>query len=211
MGGVWYTAHMKKVSQNMQRFGLLAGIALFVAIAVFGVVYVIWYDLNIGFYAPAHPDFKGYTPQAQLNGSSVKTTKLTRYKEYGLDDWWFDYAIEYASGVTVYERNSGTYPDTVASCSFLSSSHGNYSDECSEHAIRNGGRYMVRTDTYKGKLFSDQVEALIDNTKIYVSIPADQRTIYAQYPGWQAFFDSLTPLDVSNMPYNIETHHQGGA
>lgn len=201
---------MAKERMKKPRFGLLWAVAGIAVLAIAAVVWAFWYDLSIGFDAPAHPDFMGYIPSTKLNGASLTGTKLIRYSEFGLDYWWFDYVLTYDSGVTVYERSADTYPEVVANCKFLSVGQGDYSATCSVHAIKNGGRYMVRADEYKGKVFSADIEALIGNTEVYVSVPADQREEYTAYKDWQAFFDSFEPVDLQTMPFTSKTHHQGG-
>lgn len=191
---------------------MLIVIFILAVIAVAGVICAVWYDLNIGFEAPAHPDFNGYTTTTELNGSSIKSTSLTRYKEYAMDIWGFDYVLNYDSGVTVYERNVGKYPDVVASCkSQVTGKSGEYDYSCDVYSLANGGRYTVVTSTYKNKLAHISVEAVIGTTRFSVNIPENQLQNYANYDGWKAYFDTLQPVDLQKMPFTIKTHHQGGA
>lgn len=208
---VVYTIAMKQTKSDKRVFGVLYAALVVAVMAIMGVVWAVWYDLNIGFGAPAHPDFKGYTSSEQLNNSSLKSSQLIRAKEFALDIWSFDYVLKYDSGLTVYERSAGNYPDVVANCEFRAKGvSGNYYHTCDVFSTKNGGRYAVMTSVYKGELFAITVEALIDNTSFYVDIPEGSMSEFAKYNDWQTYFDSMQPVNLETTQFELKTHHQGG-
>ena len=200
---------MKKLKQK-KLLGLLGIATGVVVISISAVIWAFWYDLNVGFGAPKHPDFKGYTTTAQLNGGSQDSAELIRYKQYGLDAWWFEYVLHYSPDLTVSEKTSN-YLDTAASCKYRpNGTDGDYYRTCNVYDIKNGGRYVVATDSYKGELFGLTVEALIGTTEFYVAIPKEKLAEFAAYGGWQTYFDSMQPVNLETMQFDLKTHHQGG-
>ena len=195
------------------------GIAILVSLAIFiGLIWVGWHWwIHSG--APTRPGFAGYITSAKLADASIESTELVRIEEHGMEFWRFDYISRYDSGVTLYQRSTD-YPDITATCKTKASSstqkkskpvgsENDYTYTCKQFTIKNGGRYIITTAAYQGKLFGADVIALIGNTELYFSLPKAQMESFANYDGWQSYFDSLRPVDLSRMPYKnrVDRHH----
>lgn len=162
-------------------------------------------------YAPQRPDFKGYTTNVRLKDASLKKTELVRFQEPGLSIWRFDYISHYDNGITLYQRSVESN-DIDTTCKYkVVGEDGDYFRTCKELPLKNGGHYVVSTDKYKGKLFNLSVVALIGNTALGVSIPKEKLDIFAAYDGWQSFFDSMRPVDLTGMPFRRETTRHVGS
>jgi hypothetical protein len=194
-------------------FGILAIVASVILVAIAVVVWIVWYDFNIGLGAPSRPDFSGYTTPSQLNGNNLESAQLVRYKEFGLDYWWFDYVLHYVPDtISVYERSATSYFRDIPPCQGKTSNmNPDYQYKCDEYQIKNGGHFIILTDKYKGELRGIRIEALKDNTEFYVRIPEQLAKNYVSPQVWQSYFDSLNAVNLQNMPFTHKTHHQGGA
>ncbi len=121
---------------------------------------------------PAFADFTGFKSEQSLNGSRIKSTKLVRTKERGLDVWRFDYIQEYESGVVLYQRK-----------------------------VREFGNAGGCTGSTRGDLSSMDVSALIDETEFYIAVPKEQLKTLAAYNEWQQYFDTVEPVNLQTMPF----------
>lgn len=167
---------------------------------VFGGWYALWYDWSMGFGAPDHPDFDGYTA-AKFQGHDLAASTYTRYKEPGLDIWDFEYKLTYTDNLSVYVRSAAPYPESVASCKSKAPTHGDYTVACDVYPLKNGGRFMIWSTGYKGeKDKHPYIEALIGNSAVTVSLPIDAKAEYTQ-ADWQAYFESLTPVDLRQLQF----------
>lgn len=184
-----------------------------VVFALLGLVLlpaILWFAIEGWRGAPLMPDFTGYKSTVALDGAVVVDTELERIKERGLDIWRFDYIHTYDSGVVVHQRKADERGDMTRCAGHSQGKRGDYVDSCVESTLENGGHYIVTTSTYKGELFSVAASAVIGTTEFYVGIPKEQLEQFAQYDGWQGYFESMEPVSLKFKPYRLKTTTMGG-
>lgn len=185
---------MKKLMK--QIFKIL--FAVFITISVGLVLFIAWFLFSMG--RTIEPDFVGYQPTVALNGAVVTNTEInTGSTSFGGKVYSPNYLQAYDSGVVLSQSKSKS--SSPASCQkpITHNAEQVLQYKCQTGDIEGGnGTYAVTAIYKKDELISVYVSARIGGTYMFLNIPESQEEELAKYTGWQAYFESMRPVNLSD-------------
>ena len=171
---------------------------------VAGLVGVSLYAQEIGFGAPAHPDFSGYRPTVLPAGIMVTGQTLTRHHQAGLDVWNFVYQVEFSNPeFTMSETKIGPYNSAEVSCRQIG-------DICNTYTAPNGQVYRILYPLSRGRPFSIQIDwhcGCATNCQLYIRGEDSGKFIKFN---WGSTVRSMQKVDLGGMPYTKQTYSGWG-
>ena len=160
---------------------------------------MLFYDVKVGFGAPAHPSFVGYKPVVLPNGIKVVRQSLTRQHMTGTDIWNFYYSLKLNSkDLSIYESQKGDAEPSTVSCQ-------GYGDYCTIYHTPIGYAYRVWYSTdNNNKPYGMTIDWNEGSTDVDIAVGDSVTTKYLTY-NWNPVFDSMLPVNLNHMSYSKYT------